>query len=87
MYGLPQAVNISNDKLKQHLEKFGYDSSPITTGLWRNQTRTLQFSLLVGDFGVQYERQADITHILDVLKTIYKIYEDWEGKIYCRISL
>ena len=36
----------------------------------------LQFSLVVDDFGVKYEHQYDITHLLDALKTIYKISDD-----------
>ena len=32
-----------------------------------------KFSLVVDNFGVKYERQADTTHILEVLKTIYRI--------------
>ena len=39
------------------------------------------------EFGIKYERQEDITHILDALKTIYKISEDWDGKLYCGINL
>ena len=52
MYGLPQAGKFSNDKLKLHLAKFGYESAPITPGLWRHQTRLLQFSLVVDDIGI-----------------------------------
>ena len=74
MYGLPQVGKIANDKLKLHLAKFGYEPVPITPGLWRHQTSPLQFSLVVDDFGIKYERQEDITHLLYALKTIYKIY-------------
>ena len=77
MYGLTQAGNIGNDKLKQHLAKFFHNTAPINPGLWRHQTQPLQFSLLVDNFGVKYERQADITHLLDAIKNIYKIYEEW----------
>ena len=70
MYGLPQAVKIANDKLKLHLEKFGNDPVPITPGLWWHQTHPLPFSFVVDDFGVKYERQSDITHLLDTLKQI-----------------
>ena len=87
MYGLTQAGEIANDKLKLNLAKFGYEPAPITPGLWRHQTRPLQFSLLVDDFGIKYERQEDITHLLDALKTIYKISEDWDGKLYCGLNL
>ena len=87
MYGLPQAGKIANDKLKLHLSKFRYEPAPITPGLWRHQTLPLQFSLVVNDFGIKYERQEDITHLLDALKTIYKISEDWNGKFYCVLNL
>ena len=76
MYGLPQAGKIANDKLKLHLDKFGYKPATITPGLWRHQTCLLLFSLVVDDFGIKYERQEDITHLLDALKTIYKTSED-----------
>ena len=74
VYGIPQAGKITNYKLKIHLAKFGYEPAPITPGLWRQQTFPLQFSLVVDDFGIKYERQEDITHLLYALKTIYKIY-------------
>ena len=87
MYGLPQEGKNKNDKLKLHLSKFGYEPSPITPGIWRHQTHPLQFSLVVDNFGIKYERQEDITHILNALKTIYKISEDWDGKLYCGLEL
>ena len=75
MYGLPQAGKIADDKLKLNLSKFGYEPASITLGLWRQQTRPLQFSLLVDDFGIKYERQEDIKNLLYALKTIYNISE------------
>ena len=87
MYGLTQADKISNDKLNLHLAKFGYDPAPIAPVIWRHQTRPLQFSMVVDDFGIKYERQEDITHLLDALKAVYKIYEDRDGKLYCGLNL
>ena len=87
MYGIPQAGKIANDKFKLHLDKFGYEPAPITPGLWRHQTSPLQFSLVVDDFWIKYERQEHTTHILDALKKNYKIYEDWDGKLYCGLNL
>ena len=87
MYGLPQAGKISNDKLKLHLDKFGYETEPIMLGLWWYQTRLLQFSLVVNEFWVKYEPQAYITHLLNALKTIYKISEDWDYMLYCGPNL
>ena len=76
MYGLTQTRKIANDKLKLHLTKFGYEPAPITPGLCRHQTSPLQFSLVLDDFGIKYERQEDITYLLNSLKTIYKLSED-----------
>ena len=73
MYGLPQAGKIANDKLKLHLAKFWYKPAHINPVIWRHQTYPLKFSLVVDEFEIKYERQEDITHLLDVLKTIYKI--------------
>ena len=73
VYGISQSGTISNDKMKLHMDKFGYDTAPITPILWWNQTCPLQSSLVVDDFGVKYYRQADITHLLYAPKTIYKI--------------
>ena len=81
MYRPPQSGKIANDKLKLHVYKFWYEQSPITPGLWWHQTRPLQFSLVVDDFGMKYERQEDITHLLNALKIIHKISEDWDGKL------
>ena len=87
MYGLPQAGKIANDKLKLHRYKFGYKPASITPGIWRHQTCTLQFSLVGDDFGIKYERQEYITHLLDALKTNYKISKYWDGKLYCGLNL
>ena len=87
VYGLPQSLNIANDKLKQYLETFGYEPAPINPWLWRHQTHPLQFSLVVDYSGIQYENQSDINHLLYALKIIYNISEDWEGKLYCGTCL
>ena len=67
VYGLPQPGKNTNDKLNLHLSKFGYEPAPLTPGLWRHQTHPLKFSLVANDFGIKYEPQEDITHLLDAL--------------------
>ena len=86
LYWLPQAGTFLNDKIKLYLAKFGYNPAPIPPGLWRHQTFPLQLSLVADDFGIKYERQEEITHLLCSLKTIYKIYEYWYVKLYCGIN-
>ena len=87
MYGLPQAIKFAIDKLKLHLAKFVYEPAPITLGLWRHQTFPLQFSLVVYYFGIKNERQEEITYLFNALLKIYKISEDSDGKLYCRLDL
>ena len=87
VYGLPQAVKIPNNKLKLHLYKFCYEPASITSVFWWHQTHPQQFPIVVDDSGVKYERQADITNILNSLKNICKISEDWGGKLCCELSL
>ena len=81
MYELPQAVNISNDILKQYVTKIFYEIEPNTPGLWRRQTQSHQFLLVVDYFGIKYENQAAITHLIYSQKKINKISENWEGKL------
>ena len=73
MYRLPQSIEVANDKLKINMAKFGYYPEPISLGLWRHRKSPLQFSLVLDDFGVKYEHQEEITHLLDALKSIYKM--------------
>ena len=46
MYGLPHLGKIANDKLKLHMDKFGYEPATINPGLWRHQK--LPPSILTG---------------------------------------
>ena len=71
--GYPKQEKLQNDKLKLHIVKFGYKPAPITPGMWRHETPPLQFSLVLDDFGVKYEWQEDITHLLDVQKKLQDI--------------
>ena len=52
MYDLPQAGIIARKLLKECLEKHGYCQRKITPGLWKHDTRSISFTLMVDDFGV-----------------------------------
>ena len=54
MYGLPQAGLIANELLVKRLNKHGYRQSKLVPGLWKHDTRTIQFTLVVDNFGVEY---------------------------------
>ena len=52
MYDLPQAGIIARKLLKECLEKHGYCERKITPGLWKHDTLSISFTLMVDDFGV-----------------------------------
>jgi hypothetical protein len=54
MYGLPQSGLIPNKLLEKRLNEHGYQQSKLVPGLWRHNTRPIQFTLVVDDFGVKH---------------------------------
>jgi hypothetical protein len=79
MYGLPQAGRLANDKLVAHLAKHGYHQAPNTPGLFRHETRNITFVLVVDDFGVKYVGKENADHLINTLKELYTITENWKG--------
>ena len=51
-YGLPQSGQLANDLLCKCLNKAGYFKAATTPGLWCHKWRSIQFFLLVDDFGI-----------------------------------
>ena len=43
--------------------------------------------LVVYDFGIKYVGEENANHLLGVLKEFYKMEEDWNGGLYCGITL
>ena len=87
MYGLPQAGILAQELLAKRLEAHDYYQSPLVHGLWLHKWRPIQFSLVVDDFGVKYVGEEHAQHLVDVLKSHYKITEDWEGEKYIGIDI
>ena len=56
-------------------------------GLWKHDTRPIQFTLVVDDFGVMYARQEDVDHLKSVIERDYTVTADWTGKLYIGITL
>ena len=78
MPGLKQAGIIANERLQQHLLQYGYAPVPRTPALWRHSTRDITFSLV---------DKKDADHLIASLKDSYEISVDWEGTLYCGITL
>lgn len=87
MYGLPHAGRIANDRLVKMLESHGYIQAEHTHGLFTHKTRPVTFSLVVDDFGVKYIGRENAQHLIDTLRTLYEITEDWSGNKYCGLTL
>jgi hypothetical protein len=87
MYGLPQAGRLANDLLVKRLTPHGYHPVQHTHVLWRHTTRPVAFTLVVNNVGVKYVGKDNVDHLLNSLKENYEVTGDWEGKLYCGISL
>ena len=87
VYGLPMAGALANKLLRERLAPHGYYEVAHTPGLWRHVTRPISFTLVVDDFGVKYVGKEHAQHLVDTLKKYYDIAEDWEGDLYCGITL
>jgi hypothetical protein len=87
MYGLPQAGRLANDLLVKCLAPNGYRPVRHTHGLWKHNTRTVTFTLVIDDFGIKYVGKEHVDHLLQALKQEYEVTEDWSGELYCGITL
>ncbi len=87
VWGLPQAGILENKLLQKHLLPHGYFECPNTPGLWKHSTHPISFTLVVDDFGVRYVGKEHVDHLIDCIKTKYKLTKDWAGDLYCRIKL
>jgi len=83
---LPQAGILANKLLRKRLAPHGCYECISTPGLWRHEWRPITFTLVVDDFGVKYGKEH-ANHLVDNLKTEYKLVEDWARNLYCGIKL
>ena len=88
IYGLPQAGILANKLLRERLAPHGYYEVAHTPGLWRHTLQPVSFTLVVDVFGVKYVDKKHAWHLVDALKKCtYQLEDDWEGKLYCGITL
>ena len=77
IYGLPQAGILGNILLRKQLCPAG----------WKHTTRPIQFMLTVDDFRVKYVGKEHAHHLISTLRQHYDVEEDWDGTLYCGITL
>jgi hypothetical protein len=87
MYGLPQAGILANKLLAKRLAIHGYAPTVHTPGLWKHRTCPILFSLVVNNFGVKYMGKQHADHLFSALEQHYEAATDWEGKLYCGLTL
>ena len=87
MYGLKQAAILAFNQLEENLAPHGYRPIPNTVGMWRHESRPIQFCLCVDDFGIKYVNKDDADHLVSALKSHYNITIDWTGRNYCGLTL
>ena len=73
-YGLTQSGKLANDLLRSRLEDAQYHETDTTPGLWHHKWLSIQFVLIVDDFGIEYVRKQDADHLSSVLKKHHDIY-------------
>ncbi|KAL7475598.1 hypothetical protein ACHAW6_001508 [Cyclotella cf. meneghiniana] len=76
IYGLPQAGLLAQELLEARLNAKGFKQSNFTLGLWMHDTRQIQFTLVMDDFGVQYVGEENAQFLIDTLKENYTIAGD-----------
>ncbi len=68
------------------MNKHGYQQSKLVPGLWKHDTRPIQFTLVVDDFGVSYEGKEHAQHLKNTLEEHYKLTCNWTGTQYIGIK-
>ena len=87
MPGLKQAGKIAHDRLKIHLEKYGYRQCRHTPSLWKHIIRPISFTLVVGNFGVKYVAKQRLEHLINTLLDQYKIMVDLTVNSYLGLTI
>jgi hypothetical protein len=87
MYGLPQAGSLGQDQLEQRLNKEGHFQSQTVPGFWKHKTKSIQFVLVVDDFGIKYINKDDLDHLIQTLEKYYDVAVDLDGKEFVKIEL
>ena len=86
-FGLKQAEKLARNQLIQHLKNFGYAPDKYSPNIWGHVSRPTKFCLCVDNFGIKSYSKEDTKHLLDALRSKYKLSVDETGKDYCGLTL
>ena len=69
---------MDNKLLQKMFAMHGFFPKLQTPGLWLHDTRPIQFTLMVYDLEIEYDRKEGSHFLLDALNKNYKyVLEDW----------
>ena len=71
MYGISQAGMLYNNHITKTLYTCGYIPTSNNPGIWRHQTSTISFTLVVKEFGVKYVVQQHDEHLVADITALY----------------
>ena len=86
-HGLKQAAKLARDQLVNHLRGYGYAPDKYAPNIWGHVSRPTKFCLCVDDFGIKSFSKEDTEHLLNALKSRYKLSVDETGKDYYGLKL
>jgi hypothetical protein len=82
IYGLPQAGRLAQERLLAHLADHGYRQTSNTSCLFKHDSDDVYFTLVVDDFAIKYTKKEEALKLMNVLKQLYEVHEDWAGTSY-----
>ncbi len=79
VWGLPQAGILANKLLQKRLAAHGYYKYINMPSLWQHAWRSIQFTLVINNFGIKYVGKEHVDHLTQCIKEKYKLTKDWTG--------
>lgn len=73
IYDLPQAGRLTNNFLRKILAPCGYIEFAHTPSMWQHIWRPVDFTLVVDDFGVNFNGVKHLQHLIASLEKYYEI--------------
>ena len=70
IYGLKASGKLSQDQLFAHLARHGYNQATDTPCLFCHTNNNVKFTMVVDDFLVKYNDEADANHLIKILEEI-----------------
>jgi hypothetical protein len=73
--------------LAKRLKEHGYNQSKTTPGLWTHEWHSINFSLIVDNFGIKYIGEEHAQHLRQAVQKYYMCLFKKEGDGHCRLPI